>query len=81
LLPWSPLLASGEPLPEPIAAIYNDGVIERLEIQQLALSEARDLLDVVLGGKIGEDTVRLLWGVECGQRWEDDRYPTGPLSC
>lgn len=57
---------SGETLPEPISRLYKDGLVERLEVQQLALLEVRDLLDAVLGGQVGEDTLRRLWSVSGG---------------
>lgn len=56
----------GEALPEPISCLYKDGLVERLEIQQLSLLDVRDLLDRVLGGQVGEDSLGRLWSTSGG---------------
>jgi hypothetical protein len=53
-------LRSGEPAPEPVVALWKDGVAERLELRTFTPSEVDDLLTAALGGAVDGATVHLL---------------------
>ena len=53
-------IRSGEPAPDPVVALWKDGLAERLEIQPLPLQEVEALLVAALGGPVDGATVHLL---------------------
>ena len=54
-------IRSGEPAPDPITALWKDDLCERLEIQALSESDARDLLEAALDGQVDGGTFQRLW--------------------
>lgn len=54
-------LRSGEPAPDPVVALWKDGLAERLELQPFALAEVGDLLAAALAGPVDGAAVHLLW--------------------
>ena len=52
---------SDEPAPEPIIALWKDGLAERVEVQALARREVADLAGALLGGRPDGATVEGLW--------------------
>ncbi|GAB3964417.1 LuxR family transcriptional regulator [Actinoallomurus acanthiterrae] len=56
----------GEPVPDPIVALWKDGLVRRLELEPLPVEETGRLLAQVLGGRIEEATLRRLWRVTQG---------------
>lgn len=57
---------SGQAIPAPVADLYRDGHIVRLELQHLARAEVDDLLGAVLGGPVLTDSVDRLWALTDG---------------
>jgi DNA-binding CsgD family transcriptional regulator len=57
---------SGERTPDPIVALWKDGLAERLELQALARDELGDLVTKALGGPVQGSTLRRLWEVTLG---------------
>lgn len=57
---------SGSPLPGPVAALYQDGLLSRMEVQPLSRREVRDLLESVLGSQIAEAALGRLWAASDG---------------
>jgi DNA-binding CsgD family transcriptional regulator len=53
-------LRSGEPAPDPIVALWKDGVAERLELHPLAIHEVGELLAAALEGPVDGAAVHLL---------------------
>ena len=53
-------LRSSEPAPDPILALWKDGLAERLELHPLALNDVDDLLAAALGGPVDGATVQAL---------------------
>lgn len=52
---------SGERAPDPVAALWTDGLALRLELQSLSRVEARWLLSEALGGYVDVQTLNELW--------------------
>jgi hypothetical protein len=57
---------SGVPAPEPVVALWKDGLAERLEVQALGRREVEELLTAVLGNQVDGTTVRDLWQLTRG---------------
>jgi DNA-binding CsgD family transcriptional regulator len=56
----------GMPAPDPVVAMWKDGLAERLEVQALARTEVDELLAASLGGQIDGTTLRDLWNLTRG---------------
>ncbi len=54
-------IRSGEPVPDPITALWKDGLAERVEIQPLARDEMEILVRAALGGAVDRSTLDQLW--------------------
>lgn len=52
---------SGEQAPDPITALWKDGLAERIDVQVLSRDETRELVEAVLESPIEEWTLRVLW--------------------
>lgn len=48
---------SGEPAPDPVVALWKDGLVERLELDGLELEPVTEVLAAVLGGPMDEATL------------------------
>jgi DNA-binding CsgD family transcriptional regulator len=59
-------LRSGEPVPDPILALWKDGLAERLELQALSRREVEQLVCAVLGGRVDGLTLHRLWTATLG---------------
>ena len=59
-------LRSGEPAPDPIIALWKDGLAERLELQALSRREVEQLVCSVLGGRVDGLTLHRLWRATLG---------------
>jgi tetratricopeptide (TPR) repeat protein len=59
-------LRSGEPVPDPILALWKDGLAERLELQALSRREVEQLVGAVLGGQVDGLTLHRLWTATLG---------------
>jgi len=57
-------LRTGEAVPEPIVALWKDGVADRLELDGLDVVAVEELLETVLGGPVDRATVAQL-AVRC----------------
>ncbi|GAB3811409.1 LuxR family transcriptional regulator [Tessaracoccus terricola] len=57
---------SGEPVPDPIAALWRDGLTHRLDISPLNRRDAASLVRTALGGMISEPALRRLYDVTGG---------------
>lgn len=57
---------TGEVAPEPITALWKDGLAERLELQSLSEDESAQLLRAVLGGQLDGATLLSLWRATTG---------------
>lgn len=57
---------SGQAIPLPIAGLYGDGRITRLELQHLSRHEVDELVEAVLGGPVLTDSVDRLWTLTDG---------------
>lgn len=51
---------SGAPTPEPVLALWKDGLASRVEVGRLSLAAMEDLLRTVLGGSVHASTLRYL---------------------
>ena len=54
-------IRTGETAPDPIVALWKDGLAVRLELQPLSGAEAAGLLSEVLGGQVDTATAHRLW--------------------
>jgi DNA-binding CsgD family transcriptional regulator len=57
---------SGAPAPDPVVALWKDGLAERLEVQALGRTEVEELLTCVLGDQVDGTTLRDLWRLSRG---------------
>ena len=57
---------SGQAVPSPIASLYGDGRITRLELQHLSRAEVDELVETVLDGPVLTDSVDRLWALTDG---------------
>ncbi len=54
-------LRSREPVPDPIRALWKDGLVDRIEVGALSQPETADVLVAALGGHLDGATGRRLW--------------------
>ena len=52
---------SGERVPDPVVALWKDGLAERLELEPLGQQEVAELLETVLGGPVEGKVLRQFW--------------------
>jgi DNA-binding CsgD family transcriptional regulator len=52
---------TGEHTPDPIMALWKDGLAARLDLHPLSREETRDLLEAVLGSRVDGATFNRLW--------------------
>jgi DNA-binding CsgD family transcriptional regulator len=57
---------SGVQAPDPVVALWKDGLAERVEVQPLDRGEADELAGVRLGGQVDGTTLRDLWQLTRG---------------
>ncbi len=57
---------TGEPVQDPISALWKDDLVERIELGPLLPKETADLLHQVLGGPIDSASVDRLWRLSQG---------------
>jgi DNA-binding CsgD family transcriptional regulator/tetratricopeptide (TPR) repeat protein len=57
---------SGEAVPDPVVALWKDGMAERLEVGPLARTAADDLIASALGGPVEGATLQSFWNVSQG---------------
>jgi DNA-binding CsgD family transcriptional regulator len=57
---------TGEPVPDPIRALWTDDLVERVELGPLTAQETADLLGQVLGGPVDSASVERLWQLSQG---------------
>lgn len=56
----------GERLPDPISALWKDGLVEWVEVQALSRADVGVLLGAVLGGQVDTATLHRLWDASRG---------------
>ncbi|HEY6425429.1 MAG TPA: LuxR C-terminal-related transcriptional regulator [Pseudonocardiaceae bacterium] len=56
----------GYPVPDPIFALWKEGVAERLDINELNRAQTEELVTTVLGGHVDGSTLRELWELTLG---------------
>src|SRR5438067_4565171 len=59
-------LRAGVPAPDPIVALWKDGMVERLELQALSEAQVHELVVQVLGGHVDGLTMARLWEASRG---------------
>lgn len=59
-------LRAGEPHPDPVVALWKDGLAQRMDLGPLGPEQAADLVRSVLGGDIAEPMLRRLYDVTGG---------------
>lgn len=59
-------LRAGEPHPDPVAALWKDGLAQRMDLGPLGRDQASDLVRSALGGDIAEPMLRRLYDVTGG---------------
>ncbi|HEY2668732.1 MAG TPA: LuxR C-terminal-related transcriptional regulator [Actinomycetota bacterium] len=59
-------LRAGVPAPDPIVALWKDGMAERLELQALSEAQVHELVVQVLGGHVDGLTMAKLWEASGG---------------
>jgi DNA-binding CsgD family transcriptional regulator len=57
---------TGEPVPDPVRALWTDDLVERVELGPLTDKEVADLLSQVLGGPVDSASVDRLWQLSQG---------------
>jgi DNA-binding CsgD family transcriptional regulator/type II secretory pathway predicted ATPase ExeA len=57
---------TGEPVPDPVRALWTDDLVDRIELGPLTVSETADLLTHVLGGPVDSAAVDRLWQLSQG---------------
>ncbi len=57
---------SGEPVSSSVTALWKDGIADRVELGPLAMPEARQLVETLLGGPASEGLLHSLWRVGRG---------------
>ncbi len=57
---------SGQLAPDPVTALWKDGVAERIEIQALSRAETTELVEAGLGGPVDGLTAARLWQLSQG---------------
>jgi DNA-binding NarL/FixJ family response regulator len=58
-------LRTGEPAPDPVTALWKDGLVERIEVAPLGDEAVRDVLEAALDGPVETLTASRLWR-RCG---------------
>lgn len=59
-------IRSGEPVPQPLTALWKDDRLRRLDLQPLSRYESDALLSAVLGGPVGPDCAERMWRLTQG---------------
>jgi DNA-binding CsgD family transcriptional regulator len=59
-------IRSGAGAPDPIVALWKDGLLERLEVAPLGLGAARELLEGALSGPVETVSIERLWRTSGG---------------
>jgi DNA-binding CsgD family transcriptional regulator len=59
-------LRGGEPVPDPILALWKDGPAERLELQALSRAQVEQLVGAALHGRVDGLTLHRLWTATLG---------------
>lgn len=59
-------LRAGEEAPDPIVALWKDGLAERLEVRALSEDQVGELVPAVLGGHVDGPTIAKLWAATRG---------------
>jgi DNA-binding CsgD family transcriptional regulator len=59
-------LRSGERAPDPVTALWKDGLAERVEVQGLSRAETTELVESGLGGPVDGLTAERLWQLSQG---------------
>ncbi|MEZ0449925.1 LuxR C-terminal-related transcriptional regulator [Cellulomonas sp. ICMP 17802] len=77
-------LRVGEPVPETVAALWKDGLLDRVDLAPLAEPESAELLRAVLGGPVDAAAAARLWDLTQGnvlyaRRIIDDECRAGRL--
>ena len=57
---------NGVQVPDPVVALWKDGLAERVEVQALGRSEVDELIAAALGGQVESSTLRELWQLTRG---------------
>jgi DNA-binding CsgD family transcriptional regulator len=57
---------TGEPVPDPIRALWTDDLVERIELGPLSPADTAELLGQVLGGPVDSASVDRLWQLSQG---------------
>jgi hypothetical protein len=57
---------SGAPAPDPVVALWKDGLAERVEVQALGRSEVDELVTARVGGQVDGTTLSDLWQLTLG---------------
>jgi hypothetical protein len=57
---------TGEAAPDPVVALWKDGLAERLDVQALGRGEVEELVGAGLGGQVDGTTLRDLWQLTGG---------------
>jgi DNA-binding CsgD family transcriptional regulator len=57
---------TGEPVQDPVSALWKDDLVERIELGPLTQKETADLLHQVLGGPVDSASVDRLWRLSQG---------------
>lgn len=52
---------SGEPAPEPITALWKDGIVDRVELRALSAHDVHELVAVALPGAVDDRVHQALW--------------------
>lgn len=59
-------IREGESVPDPITALWRNGLVDRLDLQRLSRTDIAELAGVALGGEVGRPTVRRLAELSSG---------------
>ena len=59
-------LRSNEAVPDPVVALWKDGLAERVDVGPLGPNEVEDLIVAALGGPVDGAAIRDLWNVSQG---------------
>ena len=54
-------MRTGEPAPEPVIALWKDGLVERIDVEPLGDEAVRDVLEAALDGPVETLTASRLW--------------------
>jgi DNA-binding CsgD family transcriptional regulator len=59
-------IRTGERAPDPVTALWKDGLLQRLELQPLSHDESETLLRTVLDGRVSADCSNQMWNLTRG---------------